>query len=308
MRPTQADIPQCVTAVTVPPRQVECVLEWECRRSPLLLRISQEETSGAPAGLVVSAGSSSSARSALSGGERPPVEEFLLQVKRCQDSLVAHWREVSAPRRRRVPSPSWMPRFAEAFELLLSRWLESRDLKAVLQREPARDMCGDPGPNWLFYSIDAKTSFVTMGEPQEQGGSWVRAWHGTWWYALWLILQSGFLLESSDLAAGHEFWIAGVYCTPNPKTAAQYARPHQVFGDDMYHRVMLEVRYDNTRLLKSRRRGGGQRVLPYLAVAITGVLFRPNSPPERGEERIDTWDPTLEAMPPATSRPEPTRS
>lgn len=77
--------------------------------------------------------------------------------------------------------------------------------------------------------------------PPEEGGAWVKAYHGTWWYALSSLLTSGVVAESADESSGHEFWAVGAYCSPLVETARQYARPQRVFSDGMYHRVMLEV-------------------------------------------------------------------
>ena len=123
------------------------------------------------------------------------------------------------------------------------------------------------------------------------------AGHGTWWYALWAILASGLLLESNDTEQGHEFWEPGVYVTALVTTAESYGRPQRVFGDGMYHRVFLEVRYDPGQVRRHRQRGGVQIVLPSRAVAVVGVHFRPNAPPWNGEERLDDWVPQLEALP-----------
>lgn len=44
-------------------------------------------------------------------------------------------------------------------------------------------------------------------------------------------------------------------------------------------------------------------MLPSEAISITGVLFQPNAPPERGEERLESWDPSLEVLPGPLPRP-----
>mmetsp|Transcript_72509 Transcript_72509/g.167984 ORF Transcript_72509/g.167984 Transcript_72509/m.167984 type:complete len:113 (+) Transcript_72509:182-520(+) len=78
----------------------------------------------------------------------------------------------------------------------------------------------------------------------------------------------------------------------------QYARAQCVFGDGMYHRVLLEVLYDPHRVRRQRLRGGVQIVLPSAGVSLKGVRFMPNQPAQKGEERLDSWDPNLEAVPP----------
>jgi hypothetical protein len=126
---------------------------------------------------------------------------------------------------------------------------------------------------------------------------WERAYHGTWWYALWSILETGTILESKDEEAGHEFTMPGVYCTPRPQTARQYARPQMVFGDSMYHRVMLEVRVDKARLKDKKKTGGVQWVCRGKDIVIRAVWFWLNDPPAKGEERFEDWRPGLEARP-----------
>ena len=44
-------------------------------------------------------------------------------------------------------------------------------------------------------------------------------------YRVWSVLAAGQLLASEDESKGHEFWAAGIYCTPVLATAWSYARP-----------------------------------------------------------------------------------
>ena len=91
--------------------------------------------------------------------------------------------------------------------------------------------------------------------------------------------------------------LAGVYCTPNAFTALGYARPHCVFADGVYHRVILELKVDRTRQKLNRRKGGTQWVFASDAVSIHGVWVCLNSPPEKGQQRLEAWDPRLEVRP-----------
>ena len=125
---------------------------------------------------------------------------------------------------------------------------------------------------------------------------WRTAFHGTWWYALWGILQSGVLLESNDLSRGHEFSEPGVYVSPRIDTARWYARPQVVFGDGVFHRVIVEVRVDLKRSKKKKKSGGVQWVFPSAAVSIYAVRVQINAPPQNGEERIKDWSASLEAV------------
>ena len=94
--------------------------------------------------------------------------------------------------------------------------------------------------------------------------------------------------------AGHEFWKPGLYLTPKLGTATWYGRAQRVFEDDMFHRAIVEVKYDPSKKKVYRERGGGQIVVTSEAAAITGIIIQPNSPPMKGEERSDRWDPALE--------------
>ena len=86
----------------------------------------------------------------------------------------------------------------------------------------------------------------------------MRAFHGTRWYAVWSILNSKVLLESNNHALGHDFGEAGVYCTPEITTARSYGTPHELFGDGVYHRPIIELLV-NTNERRRRRAHGGEQ-------------------------------------------------
>jgi len=230
------------------------------------------------------------------GGLPKALAEALRTASRCQARHVASWREAARPRKRTVPRPA--PVWVGCSMFLLTKWLEHRGLIEVLRRNRAKESA-----NWRHFDYEPATRVVRPGLLYEDGGTWEMAYHGTWFYALWLLLTTGVLVESNDMSLGHEFWHAGVYCSPNIETASEYMRPQQLFGDGFFHRVMLEVQIDRTQLKRERSRGGGQLVLPSQAVAITGVRFQLNAPPQKGEEWLDCWDPAMEALPPNCSPP-----
>ena len=96
---------------------------------------------------------------------------------------------------------------------------------------------------------------------------WKDAYHGTWFYGLWSLLFHGILLESRKedqgvislfqilsmcslfllyganfvVARGHEYWQPGVYVSPKCSAARSYARPHQLFNDNIYYRCVLKA-------------------------------------------------------------------
>jgi len=88
-------------------------------------------------------------------------------------------------------------------------------------------------------------------------------------------------------------------------TAVQYARPHILFNDGVYHRLLFALRVNPAELLRSRRKGGLQWVLPTNAVALHKVWIRSNVPPSNGEERLTQWSPRLEAIPDGATFREP---
>lgn len=211
--------------------------------------------------------------------------------KESRENLVNQWREVSKPKRQGAVAAK--PRGAKVdFPDLFEHWLEVRGLRDALERV-------DDERGWLVYRYKR----LPVVEPSD---SWEVAYHGTWWYSIWSILESGVMLESNDMAAGHDFWEPGVYVSPMLETARWYARPHQLFGDGVYHRVILDLLVDPERRKRSRQRGGVQWVFDCPAVALRGLRVQVNAPPANGEERVNEWDPQLEALPPYCDRPEPT--
>ena len=90
---------------------------------------------------------------------------------------------------------------------------------------------------------------------------------------------------------------------PHMEKARTYARPHAMFGNGIYYRVVLELLVDPEQRTTKRRKTGAHWILPEPAVAISKVHFIPNDPPERGEERFDAWDGTMEALPQGKQAP-----
>eukprot|EP00930_Biecheleria_cincta_P090908 TRINITY_DN8039_c0_g1_i1.p1 TRINITY_DN8039_c0_g1~~TRINITY_DN8039_c0_g1_i1.p1 ORF type:complete len:556 (+),score=74.28 TRINITY_DN8039_c0_g1_i1:2-1669(+) len=205
--------------------------------------------------------------------------------------LTAKWWESSRPRKRGKipPKPAGS---TKDFQRLFQEWLRRRGLTGALKAE------SDQHGYSVFRLVRNK---LTPRQDQE----WTQAFHGTRCYALWLIIASGVMLESNDKDAGHDFWQPGVYCTPLLSTARWYGRPHILFGDGVYHRVVLELRVDPSRRTKERQRGGVQWVFPEGAVVIRAIWVQSNAPPDAGEQRFDTWNPMLEAVPEGSARPEP---
>lgn len=207
-------------------------------------------------------------------------------AKSSQQDLVRIWRAVAKGKGRKVCTAAVNYNAALVFEPNLTTWLKHRQLDAILRRVPSEDI--DAQPQWIFFKYEPEFAVVAAQS------HWLPAYHGTWWYALRNILETGVLLQSESVDAGHEFSQPGFYCSPLHAVAAEYARPHVVFNDNVYHRVMLSVLYDPEQLIPQKSKIA-QLVLPCRGVALTGVFFQPNSPPSQGEERLDWWSPRLEA-------------
>jgi hypothetical protein len=205
-----------------------------------------------------------------------------------ETALVNQWREVSKPRKGGA-MPLQPAGCKVDFPELFDRWLADRGLSDALE-------LSDTVRGWSIYRYRRKQ--VVEHQPD-----WEAAFHGTWWYAVWLMLHTGIFLESDDRDLGHDFWEPGVYCSPNLDTGVWYARPQILFQDGVYHRVIFEVRVDPKRRKKDRKRGGQQWVFPCAAVSLYAVWVRSNVPPANGEERVNSWQPELEAIPPGWSRP-----
>lgn len=151
------------------------------------------------------------------------------------------WRHVSKPRRQGalpLKPTDCIVDFIDLWDL----WLSVRGLSDCLKH-------GEDQKGMLVYHYVAREPVIRT---QDQGG---RAFHGTWWYALWALLNLGVLLDSCDEALGHTYinrW-PGVYWPPELDTRRWYARPHIMFGDGVYHRIIFELRVDTARRKKDRK-------------------------------------------------------
>ena len=173
-----------------------------------------------------------------------------------------------------------------------------RSLRARPTKHPALTAhCKLPYP-CLYYKYSAPD--LPSDAQIQPGKHWKRAYHWTWFYALRSILHHGVLLESMDEAKGHTFSQRGLCLTPCLDKGIWHARPHAVFDDGLFHRAIIEVRYDPARAKQSRNKGkkcASNITTNSDAVSITGLIIQPNSPPSAGEERFMGWDENLEVVP-----------
>ena len=141
------------------------------------------------------------------------------QAETARGALADKWWNESRPRRQGAPG-SMPVACRELFPALFEEWLENRQASHLVgARQSSED--------WYVYSLPWKPGERTGLDP----GNWVRAFHGTRWYAVWSILNSKVLLESNNHALGHDFGESGVYCTPEITTARSYGIPHELFDD-----------------------------------------------------------------------------
>lgn len=198
-------------------------------------------------------------------------------------NLVKKWRELSRPKGR-PGNPAQNVDIPTSLHHLES-WFQQRNLTNMLEF----DFPGSVG-GWLRFKY-------TSAQALQAEADWQPALHGTWWYALWQILTTGMLLESTDESKGHEFQIPGVYVTTDRPLAVSYARPQVLFSDDVYYKVMLELRVDMSRKRQRKKTRLEQWVFPPEAVAIVAILVWPGAKVAKGEERLDIWQSDLEVRP-----------
>ena len=111
------------------------------------------------------------------------------------------------------------------------------------------------------------------------------------------------LLESNNEALGHGMLHhsdknhAGVYTTPSIKTAMGYAVPQIVFGDFIWHKVVIEVLVNNgfdKRITQKNTSEKKQWCHHAEDTYITRIHFALSSPPGQGQPRYHLWKPELE--------------
>ena len=134
---------------------------------------------------------------------------------------------------------------------------------------------------------------------------WDAAFHGTWWYSLWLVAATGVLLASHDRDLGHDFNSRqGVFCSPSLATAERYARPCKPFPDRLYHRLVYELWVEPGKRVKRRNGKTVQWIVPQESVRLKGLWLRIDAPPEKFVQGWSVWKPLLEAKPRDATEPE----
>ncbi len=77
------------------------------------------------------------------------------------------------------------------------------------------------------------------------------------------------------------------------------SRPHVLFADGAYHRVMYRIAFDSNKLKRKRLVAeGAEWIIENGGIVLLSCLFKPNYPPiEHTEERFNAWNPALEIRP-----------
>ena len=168
--------------------------------------------------------------------------------------------------------------FFRCFEI----WLRRRGLQNHLVREEDADQSGDAVYRYLQQPI------------VEAQRGWITAFHGTWWYAAWSILETGGLIES--VVNTYE---PGVYCSHDVDMDPDYGRAHIIFGDGAYHRIFFELLVDplQRRYSRSQYASYGKWIFPSSAVSLRGVRIEVNARVSNWQERLLEWEPALEILP-----------
>ena len=150
--------------------------------------------------------------------EAAAVEKVVQAVKKCQGDRVGRWRELAKPGKRKVieMAPVDWP-IEISFGQMLQKWLYARGLDKKLRCNSFSMPSEDHTASLLQLGTASPIIYYTYtGSVVQAGEHWEEAYHGSWWYGVWSILESGVLLESNDEEAGHQFWYHGVFCSPPP--------------------------------------------------------------------------------------------
>ena len=123
-----------------------------------------------------------------------------------------------------------------------------------------------------------------------------KCYHGTKAYNVHSIMQSG-LQESFSKELGHDFHAGpGVYCSPCSQVSLQgaYATPQDMFGMGIYIQMYFECLADHScvRTAKSHI-----WVVPKGCVHAVALHVCVNVNVEKGESRLQGWEPYLEMVP-----------
>jgi len=229
---------------------------------------------------------------------RPPATALVQHAAGAQSGLVGVWRAACVKFREWHLADPKGKRTDEALaqrnvdEWLAARALGGNDTVRLVGAGPHdHPPSAQPEAVRLYYEYAAfaQGRMARLAMPPD------RAYHGTWWYALRNILETGVLVESGDPTLGHEFTVPGVYVSPKFETALGYARAQTLFADELPYCVVLEVQVCKERARKVKKEGGTQWVFASQDVVLTGVHVLANVVPDKGTEFMPGWVASFEA-------------
>ena len=128
----------------------------------------------------------------------------LAEVEQDRAGLIQQWAELARGRKKKT-IPTFPYSAHDDFMQLFQVWLQVRGLheKLIQDEDPELAAILDPR-RWRFYKLQHPAQ-AQANEAAAKDAQWSFAWHSTWWYALWSILEAGRMLESNDASKGHDY-------------------------------------------------------------------------------------------------------
>ena len=130
----------------------------------------------------------------------------LAEVEQDRTGLIQQWIELARGRKKK-PIPTFPYTAHDDFGRLFQAWLHMRGLDEKVIEDDNHELVTVPvldPRRWRFYKLEHPAQ-AKASEAAAKDARWSFAWHGTWWYALWSILEAGRMLESNDASKGHDF-------------------------------------------------------------------------------------------------------
>ena len=185
--------------------------------------------------------------------------------------------------------------FLEAHvEQPLNHWLAMRYLTSLLA--PVLQ-CGEmPLPGDAAFHFTKFTFCRSQG--LEVPSPTTIVWHGTYFNCLARILHTG-ALHASDLSSGLGFEshvsFPAIYTADTMQHALRYAFPTNLFGDNLYYSVLLELEVSTSSIVQRRR--GEVLIEPHGHLLIRHVYVFFNVNISQGSPRCQEWNPQDELLP-----------
>ena len=128
-------------------------------------------------------------------------------------------------------------------------------------------------------------------------------YHGGHFYSSEAIIRAGKMLASEDVKLGHGMLgeKGGVFCTPDPAVAAGYSPGHNIFGDDILHKVVWQIHCKNSYRTAHKSRTSHcneQSAYGEKGCKVMGCWLGSNTGLVAGGLRFLGWVPSLECTMP----------